>query len=96
MTAPHHLVEQSRLDDLPHTSISIIINPTAGLPILQKLFNRPSSEWPRAIWLQPGAFDRPIQEYLASKGAAERVVPYGECILVKGDSVLHDLQRSPL
>ncbi len=85
---------KSALPELPSTSISVIINPKAGLPIVKQLFGTQRENWPHAIWFQPGAFDEGIQRYLTEQGADDRVVPYGECILVKGDSVLASLQRT--
>lgn len=92
---PNHtltLLLQSALPELPSTSISVILNPKAGLPIVKQLFGHHQDIWPHAIWFQPGAFDEHIQRYLTEQGADDRVVPYGECILVKGDGALASLK----
>jgi hypothetical protein len=75
--------------------VSIIINPAAGLPIIKELFGPDKSRWPHAVWFQPGAFDDAIKNFVKEIKAEDRVVPFGECILVTGDGVRSSMQIKP-
>jgi hypothetical protein len=75
--------------------VSIIINPTAGLPIIKELFGPDKTRWPHAVWFQPGAFDDAIKNFVKEIKAEDRVVPFGECILVTGDGVRSSMQIKP-
>jgi hypothetical protein len=93
------LTQQKDVPDLSKTSISIIINPVLGLPILKSLFPvqsatsssarngadaADSQNGPHAVWFQPGAADEHIKSYVRENGLEGRVVLEG-CVLVSGD-----------
>ena len=44
----------------------------------------------RALWLQPGAEDEAVVQYI-KENLADRVIYGGPCILVEGDSILRSL-----
>jgi len=74
------------ITDLPspqETSISIITSPKVTLSILEqaKLLSVP------ALWLQPGAEDAAVIEYIQQQGLSDRVIFGGPCILVEGDGI---------
>ncbi|KAI9634624.1 CoA-binding protein [Dioszegia hungarica] len=78
-----------KLSDLSNTSISIIIHPAKGLPLLKSLYpaGKPVEQGPWGIWFQPGAADGAIEKYVQENGLEGRVVLGGPCILVSGDGV---------
>lgn len=87
---------QLSLPDLSTTSISIIINPALGLPILQSLFptqSGPSHKEPTAVWFQPGAESLEIAEYVKTRGIEGKVVYGGPCILVLGERLMNEHRR---
>ncbi|KAI9463363.1 CoA-binding protein [Russula earlei] len=66
----------SDLADIPaptETSVSIITNP--------KELNVP------ALWLQPGAEDDAVKDYIHANGLGDKVLYGGPCILVEGDGI---------
>ena len=44
-----------------------------------------------ALWLQPGAEDAAVVEYIKENGLSERVIYGGPCILVEGDDIIRSL-----
>ncbi|SJL07486.1 uncharacterized protein ARMOST_10836 [Armillaria ostoyae] len=44
-----------------------------------------------ALWLQPGAEDAAVVEYIKENGLADRVIYGGPCILVEGDGIRSQL-----
>ena len=44
-----------------------------------------------ALWLQPGAEDAAVVEFIKENGLADRVIYGGPCILVEGDGVIRSL-----
>ena len=44
-----------------------------------------------ALWLQPGAEDSAVIEYIKENGLADRVIYGGPCILVEGDDIKRSL-----
>ncbi|KAF8893513.1 NAD(P)-binding protein [Infundibulicybe gibba] len=44
-----------------------------------------------AIWLQPGAEDPAVIDYIKEHGLADRVIYGGPCILVEGDQIIKSL-----
>lgn len=44
-----------------------------------------------SLWLQPGADDEGIVEYINENGLADRVIYGGPCVLVEGDNILKAL-----
>jgi predicted CoA-binding protein len=85
------LSPQSDVPDLANTSISVIVNPKLTLAMLQKLFSKDPTTFPRAIWLQPGTEDVHVQEFVKEKKIQDRMVMGGACILVSGDGVRQEL-----
>ena len=85
------MVHESELPDLANTSISVIVNPKLTLAMLQALFSRDPSTFPKAIWLQPGTEDAHVQDFVKEKGVQDRMVMGGACILVSGDGVRQEL-----
>ncbi|EIN11460.1 NAD(P)-binding protein [Punctularia strigosozonata HHB-11173 SS5] len=67
------------------TSISLVTPPKITLGIVQeaKKLNVP------ALWIQPGADDNSVRQWVEENGLSEKVV-YG-CVLVEGDRVLQSL-----
>ncbi|KAG7089445.1 hypothetical protein E1B28_011130 [Marasmius oreades] len=65
------------------TSISIITPPPVTLGILKKAkeLSVPS------IWLQPGAEDASVVDFIDKNGLKDKVVYGGPCILIEGDSL---------
>jgi hypothetical protein len=86
---PPQLTPQHKLSDLTNTSVSIIIHPAKGLPLLQSLYpaGKPVEQGPWGIWFQPGAADGAIEKYVRENGLEGRVVLGGPCILVSGDGI---------
>lgn len=41
----------------------------------------------RALWLQPGAEDDDVKNYIYASGLEDRVIYGGPCILVEGDGI---------
>jgi predicted CoA-binding protein len=78
--------------DLAKTSISVIINPSIGLSMMKKLFAGEPSTYPAAVWMQPGAESKSIEEFVREKNIEDRVVMGGRCILVSGDGVREELR----
>ncbi|WVQ84229.1 hypothetical protein IAT38_006380 [Cryptococcus sp. DSM 104549] len=95
------LSDPKKIPSLPETSVSIIINPTLGLPILQSLFPvatpaSPEPEktlWPRAVWFQPGADNALIWNWINERRLEERFVGLGACVWRDGDQVLKEIKE---
>lgn len=80
----------SSLTDLPapaETSVSIITNAKVTLDLLQQALklNIP------ALWLQPGAEDDDVKNFIRVNGLEDKVLYGGPCILVEGDGVRKSL-----
>ncbi|KAH9929571.1 NAD(P)-binding protein [Epithele typhae] len=78
------------LSDLPsptETSISIITPAKITLGILEQAKSLNVS----ALWLQPGAENEEVINYINENGLANKVIYGGPCILVDGDGVLKSL-----
>ncbi|KAF9023967.1 NAD-P-binding protein [Hymenopellis radicata] len=77
----------SQLSTPSKTSVSIITNAKITLGLLQeaKELDIP------ALWLQPGAEDAAVIEYIKENGLEERVIYGGPCILVEGDNIRSQL-----
>ncbi|KAH9171962.1 NAD(P)-binding protein [Lactarius sanguifluus] len=80
----------SSLADLPapaETSVSIITNAKVTLDLLQQALklNIP------ALWLQPGAEDDDVKNFIRVNGLEDKVLYGGPCILVEGDGVRKSL-----
>ncbi|KAI0319014.1 NAD-P-binding protein [Amylostereum chailletii] len=77
----------SALSNPSETSVSIITNPKITLGLLEqaKELSVP------ALWLQPGAEDAAVIEYVKNNGLADKVIYGGPCILVEGDGVIKSL-----
>ncbi|TFK74292.1 NAD-P-binding protein [Pluteus cervinus] len=76
--------------ELPHpreTSVSIITPPKVTLGILEQA----KEVGIPALWLQPGAEDESVVEYINKNGLADRVIYGGPCLLVRGDDVVRSL-----
>ncbi|KAJ7212955.1 NAD-P-binding protein [Mycena pura] len=76
--------------DLPaptETSISIVTPPVVTLSILQAAL--PLGV--RAAWIQPGAADDSVAEWIKANGMEERVIYGGACILEEGDALRSQL-----
>ncbi len=94
------------LTDLPapaETSVSIITNAKVGLPLL---FSFSFCNWGQvtlgllqqamelnipALWLQPGAEDDDVKNFIRVNGLEYKVLYGGPCILVEGDGVRKSL-----
>ncbi|KIK69221.1 hypothetical protein GYMLUDRAFT_35289 [Collybiopsis luxurians FD-317 M1] len=63
------------------TSVSIVTPPKVTLGILEAA---KQLEIP-ALWLQPGAEDDNVIEYIKANGLQDKVVYGGPCVLVEGD-----------
>ncbi|KAG6820805.1 hypothetical protein H0H93_011099 [Arthromyces matolae] len=65
------------------TALSIITPPRITLAVLQtaKDLNTP------AFWIQPGAEDEAVIQYVKENGLNDRVIYGGPCILVLGDGI---------
>ncbi|KAI0044186.1 NAD(P)-binding protein [Auriscalpium vulgare] len=79
-----------KLSDLPsptETSVSVITNPKITIGLLEeaKALNIP------ALWLQPGAEDEAVIQYVKDNGLEEKVIYGGPCILVEGDGIIKSL-----
>lgn len=44
-----------------------------------------------ALWLQPGAEDASVIQYIQDNGLADKVIYGGPCILVEGDDIIKSL-----
>ncbi|KAF9497987.1 NAD-P-binding protein [Pleurotus eryngii] len=80
----------SAISDLPSptkTSISIITPPKVTLGIVQKA----KELGVPALWLQPGAEDDAVIQYIKDNGLEDRVIYGGPCILVDGDEIVRSL-----
>ena len=48
----------------------------------------------RALWLQPGAEDESVINYIKDSGLEDRVILGGPCILVEGDGIIQGLKSN--
>ncbi|KAL0956898.1 hypothetical protein HGRIS_003004 [Hohenbuehelia grisea] len=69
------------------TSISIITPPKITLEILRqgKELSVPG------YWLQPGAEDEEVKQFIKENGLSDRTIFGGPCILVEGDDVVRSV-----
>lgn len=67
----------------------VLHRPQVTLGILQaaKELNVP------ALWLQPGAEDEAVRDYIKEAGLEDRVILGGPCILVEGDGIIRSLTK---
>ncbi|KIM31176.1 hypothetical protein M408DRAFT_15052 [Serendipita vermifera MAFF 305830] len=72
------------LDKPTETSLSIITPPAVTLAALEKV----KSLGIPAVWIQPGAADDAVAQYVVENNLAEKVVYGGPCILVLGERLL--------
>ncbi|KAH8118961.1 NAD(P)-binding protein [Phellopilus nigrolimitatus] len=80
------------LSELPapsETAVSIITSPKVTLGILKSAKELGTV----AIWLQPGADDDTVREYIEDNGLTDRVILGGPCILVEGDAIIGSLSK---
>lgn len=69
------------------TSISIVTPPKVTLGILEKAKELAIP----ALWLQPGAEDEAVLNYIKENDLSDRVIFGGPCILVEGDNIIRSL-----
>ena len=77
------------LPDLGNTSLSVIISPKMGLPMLKTLFGGSVAQ-PHAVWLQPGAESDEIEAFIKEHNLSDRIVFGGPCVLVHGDQAIQE------
>ncbi|RDB25027.1 hypothetical protein Hypma_007542 [Hypsizygus marmoreus] len=67
------------------TALSIATMPPVTLTLLQqaRTLSIPS------IWIQPGAADQRVIDYIKSNDLSDRVIYGGPCILSEGDGIVH-------
>jgi len=78
------------LSELPSpytTSVSVITPPKVTLGILKEAKDLGVP----ALWLQPGAEDAAVIDYINNNDLADRVIFGGPCILVSGDGIAKSL-----
>ncbi|KAG8758754.1 hypothetical protein FRC14_007469 [Serendipita sp. 396] len=77
------------LDSLQTTGVSIITPPQVTIGALSKVLelNIP------AVWIQPGAADDAVAEYIRENNLVDKVVYGGPCILVLGEQLLANRQE---
>lgn len=76
----------SELDFPTQTSVSIVTPPAITLNILRSAKDLSIP----ALWLQPGAEDATVVDFVKTNGLEGRVIYGGPCILVQGDDLLHN------
>ncbi|KAK0244243.1 NAD-P-binding protein [Armillaria nabsnona] len=86
----------SELSAPDQTSISVITNPKARHMILISsitlgILKEAKELSVPALWLQPGAEDAAVVEYIKENGLADHVIYGGPCILVEGDGIRSQL-----
>ncbi|KAF8977625.1 CoA-binding protein [Cyathus striatus] len=74
----------TKLPSPTKTSISIITPPKVTLSILEQAKDLSIP----AIWIQPGAEDDVVIDYIKQNGLSERVIYGGACLLVEGDDIV--------
>lgn len=47
-----------------------------------------------ALWIQPGAADESVVEFIKANGLSDRVIYGGPCLLVEGDSIAASLKSN--
>jgi len=77
----------SELPSPKETSVSIVTPPKITLGILQQAKELSTP----ALWLQPGAEDEAVVEYVKANGLTDRVIFGGPCILAQGDNIIRSL-----
>lgn len=78
----------TNLPDPSHTSVSVITPAKITLSLLQqaKELDVP------ALWLQPGAEDEAVRNFIKENGLGDKVILGGPCVLVQGDGVIERLK----
>ncbi|PVG02430.1 NAD(P)-binding protein [Serendipita vermifera] len=71
------------------TALSIITPPAITLNALRQVKDLGIPY----VWIQPGAADSTVSDYIQNNGLGERVVHSGPCILVLGESLLANASR---
>lgn len=81
------ITDISELPSPKTTALSIITPPKITLSVLQKAkeLDVPS------LWIQPGAEDQAVLEYIKENDLTDRVIHGGPCILVLGDGLRSNL-----
>ena len=78
------------------TALSLLTPPSATLKVLEEA----KAQGVRAVWLQPGSFDRKVWEFAANNfesavgGFADGTIGgEGWCVLVDGERVMREVNR---
>ncbi|KAL1408050.1 hypothetical protein Q8F55_004847 [Vanrija albida] len=75
------------LDQLDKTSLSWILHPALGFPLLKELYGpEAKGKSPVGVWIQPGAESDEIEAFIKEHGLEDKIVVGGACILVHGDA----------
>ncbi|KAG6900713.1 hypothetical protein C0993_003739 [Termitomyces sp. T159_Od127] len=84
------ITDISQLSSPSTTALSIITPPQITLSVLKKAkeLNVPF------YWIQPGAEDEVVLEYIKENGLIDRAIYGGPCILVLGDGIRSHLPRA--
>jgi len=82
------LTNIGELSSPQETSVHVITPPKVTLGLLQKA----KEVGTPALWLQPGAEDDAVIEYIKDNNLSDRVIYGGPCILVEGDSIREQLK----
>ncbi|KDQ14216.1 hypothetical protein BOTBODRAFT_55657 [Botryobasidium botryosum FD-172 SS1] len=69
------------------TSVSIITPPKITLNVLKQV----KELGVPAVWIQPGAEDQEVKDYIEEADLKDKVVLGGPCILVLGDGIIKSL-----
>ncbi|KAJ7623586.1 NAD-P-binding protein [Roridomyces roridus] len=77
----------AELSNPTQTSLSIITPPHITLGILKEAIPLGVP----AVWIQPGAADAAVIDWLEKNGAEDRVIHSGPCLLVSGDQLRSSL-----
>lgn len=75
------------LKELDKTSLSWILHPALGFPLLKELYGpEAKGKSPVGVWIQPGAESDEIEAFIKEHGLEDKIVVGGACILVHGDA----------
>ncbi|TXT13261.1 hypothetical protein VHUM_00628 [Vanrija humicola] len=75
------------LQELDKTSLSWILHPALGFPLLKELYGPDAKgKSPVGVWIQPGAESDEIEAFIKEHGLEDKIVVGGACILVHGDA----------
>ena len=78
--------EIQKVQNPKSTSVSVITPPKLSLPIIKTALQDLNVN---AVWLQPGAEDQEVKDWIAStdESIQNKVIYGGPCILVQGESL---------